>query len=215
MIWYENKAWEVEDYLRHRWPDLKLKGNLDLSELDIESLPPDLKVGGSLDLGGCKSLKSLPSGLEVGRNLILFHCKSLKSLPPDLKVGGKIKGLETITIKTKERVYFLEELKRLTLLETKGDLDLSRNLAGAGYSLPSTVRIGGDFSLAFHVNLSELPMELFVGGNLNLFRCTDLKSLPKKLKVGGDLDIRSCNSLDPNCLIGLRTKVAGKNIRES
>ena len=62
------------------------KGDLDLSNTPITSLPSGLNVGGGLDLNGT-SLTSLPSGLQVGGDLILNNTK-ITSLPSDLKVGG-------------------------------------------------------------------------------------------------------------------------------
>jgi len=69
--------------------DLNIKGDLDLSYLDIASLPEGLKVSGGLDLAGCKQLTSLPEGLKVGGSLYLQYSK-IKSLPEGLEVGGFI-----------------------------------------------------------------------------------------------------------------------------
>ena len=68
--------------------ELIVKGNLDLANLKITSLPEGLEVGAELDLYNCKSLTSLPEGLKVGRNLYLENCTSLTSLPYGLEVGG-------------------------------------------------------------------------------------------------------------------------------
>ena len=62
------------------------KGDLDLRNTLITSLPSGLNVGGGLDLNGT-SLTSLPSGLNVGGYLDLNNTK-ITSLPSDLKVGG-------------------------------------------------------------------------------------------------------------------------------
>jgi len=70
--------------------DLIVKGNLDLANLKITSLPEGLKVVDHLYLGNCKNLKSLPEGLEVGGNLILEACSQLHSLPKGLKVYGTL-----------------------------------------------------------------------------------------------------------------------------
>ena len=51
--------------------ELNIKGDLDLSNSKIKSLPKGLEVGGKLNLCGCISLTSLPEGLNVGGNLDL------------------------------------------------------------------------------------------------------------------------------------------------
>jgi len=63
------------------------KGNLDLSNTPIQSLPPGLEVIGTLDLEDCKNLKSLPPGLKVGSALNL-EGTPIQSLPSGLEVGG-------------------------------------------------------------------------------------------------------------------------------
>jgi hypothetical protein len=62
------------------------KGNLNLRDTLITSLPPGLKVGGYLDLYNTP-ITLLPSGLSVGGYLDLENIK-IASLPLDLKVGG-------------------------------------------------------------------------------------------------------------------------------
>ena len=70
---------------------LKVKGNLLLIDCNnLTSLPKGLKVGGSLDLSGCKNLKYLPIGLKLGGFLHLSNCTSLISLPEGLKVKDLI-----------------------------------------------------------------------------------------------------------------------------
>ena len=64
------------------------KGNLNLSDTPIQSLPPGLKVGGSLILSNT-SIQSLPPGLEVEGALYLTNT-SIQSLSPGLKVGGNL-----------------------------------------------------------------------------------------------------------------------------
>jgi hypothetical protein len=65
------------------------KGNLNLSDTPIQSLPPGFKVGRNLYLKDTP-IQSLPNGLEVVGDLYLEDCKNLKSLPNDLKVGGSL-----------------------------------------------------------------------------------------------------------------------------
>lgn len=62
------------------------KGDLNLNNTPISSLPQGLKVGGDLDLSDSK-ITSLPQGLEVGGGLNLSYTK-ITSLPQDLEVGG-------------------------------------------------------------------------------------------------------------------------------
>jgi len=62
------------------------KGDLDLRNTPLQSLPPGLKVEGDLDLENTP-IQSLPPGLKVGGNLWLLNTP-IQSLPPDLKVGG-------------------------------------------------------------------------------------------------------------------------------
>jgi hypothetical protein len=64
------------------------KGNLNLSDTPIQSLPPGFKVGGSLILSNA-SIQSLPPGLEVKGALYLTNT-SIQSLSPGLKVGGNL-----------------------------------------------------------------------------------------------------------------------------
>lgn len=86
------------------------KGDLDLSETDISSLPDDLKqVDGDLKISrtnisslpdGLKisgyleadysSLASLPDNLKVGEGIFLTGCKEITSLPDNLKVNNTI-----------------------------------------------------------------------------------------------------------------------------
>jgi len=64
------------------------KGNLDLRNTPITSLPNNLKVGGSLYLGSTK-ITTLPNNLTVGENLSLYGTP-ITSLPNNLKVGGDL-----------------------------------------------------------------------------------------------------------------------------
>ena len=69
--------------------ELVVKGNLDLSDTKIRTLPKGFKVGGNLYLTNCKSLTSLPGGLQVGGLLNLVYTK-IRTLPKGLKVGGAL-----------------------------------------------------------------------------------------------------------------------------
>jgi hypothetical protein len=61
-------------------------GNLDLSYTPIQSLPDNLTVEGSLFLDGCENLKTLPNNLTVKGDLGLDGCENLKTLPNNLEI---------------------------------------------------------------------------------------------------------------------------------
>ena len=64
------------------------KGNLDLRNTPITSLPNNLKVEGGLFLGGTK-IAFLPDNLKVGGSLFSSDTK-ITSLPDNLKIGGSL-----------------------------------------------------------------------------------------------------------------------------
>jgi hypothetical protein len=70
--------------------DLHIKGDLDLTYSNIESLPEGLNISGDLNLTFCENISSLPEGLIVRGNLIVEDCSQLYSLPKGLKVGGTL-----------------------------------------------------------------------------------------------------------------------------
>jgi hypothetical protein len=71
-------------------PDgLRVGGDLYLYGTPITSLPAGLRVGGSLDVDDT-SIASLPARLRVG--WFLYLSSTIKSLPSDLQVGGEIYG---------------------------------------------------------------------------------------------------------------------------
>jgi hypothetical protein len=70
-------------------PDgLYIEGYLDLKHSKIKSLPEGLKVDYQLNLQFTE-IKSLPKGLDVGWTLDLYNT-NIKSLPKGLKVGGDL-----------------------------------------------------------------------------------------------------------------------------
>ena len=87
--------------------DLNVKGDLDLSQTQITSLPEGLKVGGDLYLM-FSTISSLPDGLKVGGDLNLYKCVKLASLPEGLKVGGDLD-----TTYTKLKKYTNKELREM------------------------------------------------------------------------------------------------------
>ena len=87
--------------------DLTVGGSLDLSNTKVTSLPNDLKVGGNLHLYNTP-ITTLPNGLTVGGYLHLYNTK-VTSLPNDLTVGGYL-YLEDTPISKK---YSKEEIKKM------------------------------------------------------------------------------------------------------
>ena len=91
------------------------KGDLDLSDTPITSLPDNLKVGGYLDLSGTP-ITSLPDNLKVGGNLDLSGTK-ITSLPDNLEVGGYLDLRDTPISKK----YTNEEIKNI-IIQQGGDI---------------------------------------------------------------------------------------------
>jgi hypothetical protein len=65
--------------------DLIIKGDTDLTDINMGVLPDGLKIQGDLDLTST-DIESLPSGLKVDGALDLKYT-SISELPKDLKVG--------------------------------------------------------------------------------------------------------------------------------
>ena len=65
--------------------DLNVKGNLDLSNTQIKSLPNNLKINGSLSAAD-SPMPELPDNLTVKRHIYISNTP-IKSLPNNLKVG--------------------------------------------------------------------------------------------------------------------------------
>ena len=103
------------------------KGNLDLRNTPITSLPDNLKVEGGLFLGGTKitflpdnlkvvgslfssdtKITFLSDGLKVGRNLYLSNTP-ITSLPDNLQVGGEL-YLDNTPLSEK---YSKEEIRKM------------------------------------------------------------------------------------------------------
>ena len=82
-------------------------GDLWLDNTPISSLPPGLKVGGNLWLYNTQ-INSLPPGLTVGDSLWLSNTP-ISSLPPGLKVGGSL-WLYNIPI---SRKYSEEQIRKM------------------------------------------------------------------------------------------------------
>jgi hypothetical protein len=87
--------------------DLTVGGDLNLYKTKVTSLPNGLTVGGYLDLEKTK-VTSLPNGLTVGGSLYLDGSK-ITTLPNDLTVRGDL-GLSNTPISKK---YSKEEIKKM------------------------------------------------------------------------------------------------------
>ena len=77
--------WKLINNIPLTEEDLNVKGDLDLFDSKIKSLPEGLKVSGTLDLSYSKII-SLPKGMEVGGTLFL-HFSKLTSVPEGLEIG--------------------------------------------------------------------------------------------------------------------------------
>ena len=83
------------------------KGDLDLTNTPITSLPDNLQVGGDLYLYNTK-ITSLPNNLQVGGFLNLSNTP-ITSLPDNLQVGGDL-DLENTPLSKK---YTEEQIKQM------------------------------------------------------------------------------------------------------
>jgi hypothetical protein len=94
-------------------PDnLNMGGDLNLANTPITSLPDNLNMGGDLNLYNTK-ITSLPDNLSVGGNLYLENTK-ITSLPDNLNVGGGLYLGNTPLSKK----YTKEQIKQM--IEDKG-----------------------------------------------------------------------------------------------
>jgi hypothetical protein len=82
--------WEtLQKFLKKRgYPPYSINGNLDLTEIDIESLGNLMSVGGDLDLEGT-NIESLGNLMSVGGHLDLFNT-NIKSLGNLMSVAGSL-----------------------------------------------------------------------------------------------------------------------------
>jgi ribosomal protein S20 len=146
------------------------KGDLDLRNTPITSLPDNLKqVGGYLDLSNTP-ITSLPDNLKhVGGYLDLYNTPITK-LPDNLTVGGWLDLNNTPITSLPDN------------LTVGGDLNLNYTSIT---TLPDNLNVGGNLDL-YNTKITSLPDNLTVGGDLNLNN-TPITKLPDNLTVGGDL----------------------------
>lgn len=105
-------------------PNLIVRGDLDLRDIDIERLPNNLIVIGNLIAG--ESLVALPTRLKVGGDLQLT-ASLLERLPDCLQVGGDLD------------VSFSKVLDIPSSVRVNGDLIVT----GSGSRAPAGMHIGG------------------------------------------------------------------------
>jgi len=181
------------------------KGDLNLSDSKITSLPNNLKAGRSLNLRNTP-ITSLPNNLEVGGDLDLRNTP-ITSLSDDLKVGGSL-YLQSTKITSLPnnlkagRSLYLNDSKITSL---PNNLTVRRNLSLSDTkitSLPNNLKVGGILDLS-NTPITSLPDNLKVGGYLDLSN-TPITSLPDNLKVGGDLYLSNTpiTSLPNNLKVG-------------
>ena len=89
--------------------ELNFKGDLNLDNSNVTSLPEGLQVDGSLSLNNCYNLTSLPKNLDVTGNLDLLGTTKLTSLPEGLAVWGFIQ----IKDSTLARRYTNDDLREM------------------------------------------------------------------------------------------------------
>ena len=100
--------------------DLNVKGDLDLNDTPIQSLPNGLEVEGDLWLISSQ-IQSLPDNLRVGGYLYLSYTP-IQSLPNGLKVGGDLLLINTPLSK---KYTTEEQLKaKYPNIKVKGDIYL-------------------------------------------------------------------------------------------
>lgn len=176
-------------------PDnLKVKGKLDLSQIETPfRLPAGLKTH-SLNLEGSTGLEDLPSGLncfylnlsrtkltqlpsdlKVEYMLDLDGCSSLETLPTNLKVGSLVlRDCVSLTALPEGlQVYFLDltGCSQLESLPQRGSLTFGRLIARGCR------------------RLRELPSWVDDLSQLDLSGCESLSELPPKLRVASWIDI--------------------------
>jgi hypothetical protein len=143
-------------------PDnLKVEGKLDLFRAQITSFPNNLKVGGDLDLNSAK-ITSLPDNLKVGGTLYLSNTK-ITSLPDNLEVGDSL-------------ILFKAQITSLPdNLKVRGSLDLFNTQIT---SLPDNLEVGGSLVLN-NTQITSLPTDL-AANSVHIAQTPFLESLFKK-----------------------------------
>jgi hypothetical protein len=126
------------------------RGDLDLADSEITSLPAGLTVGGNLTLRYTK-ITSLPAGLTVGGNLNIKGSE-ITSLSADLTVGGyfELGGTEITSLPAG--------------LKVGGSLYLDYTEIT---SLPAGLTVGGTLNIDY-TKITSFPPDLDVGGTISI-----------------------------------------------
>ena len=161
---------EFKTLLIHQYPipfHVIVKGDLNLSTMNIQSLPDTLEVEGSLIVADCKYLKSLPRRLKVKENLIAYRCYNLEQWPQVIEVGGHV-NLAGCSL-----------LKRLSdNLRIRRSLDLTCCFA---LELPRRLHVHGRLYLNHQPALSSLPNDLQVDQLIFIGGCPKLHTVSPRL----------------------------------
>ena len=177
--------------------DLKVRGDLNINDSPVTSLPDGLTVEGNLNLND-SSITSLPDGLKVGGSLHLRNTP-ITSLPNDLKVGGdlELRGSQITSLPDGLKVGgslnlgFIKITSLPDNLIVGGILDLRNSKIT---SLPDGLRVGRNLYID-DTEITSLPDDLKVGDSL-LMRATKITTLPDGLRVGGAIVIYTGQKLE-------------------
>jgi len=182
----------LEDYPHESLPPelVHVKGELNLIDAKIKSLPDGFKVDGDLSLHG-SSIEALPKGLEVGRDLHLDDT-GISFLPDDLKVGGSLtlaatpnltqlpQRMDVASLPVGSRSVFNTESPSVFRYELRlGDSEIK--------TLPENFHVTGNLDLSGS-HIEDLPEGLRVDGDLYIrYSNVDLDRLPSRMSVAGDM----------------------------
>lgn len=162
----------------------------DIAKDVAEAIPEGLQINGELNLSGIQ-MKSLPAGIKVEGNVFIGGGSVIESLPPDLQVGGtlSIAGSSIVGIppgfSTNGNVYIMSD-KMTSLppsLKVGGEL-IIRNCPVP--EIPAGLQVGKSIAIKQSPEFKKLPNDLTVNGNLRL-EGTGLRTLPSNLTVKGYL----------------------------
>jgi len=170
-------GWQEEKYERnllrfvknlHRLPENQrvVKGDVEIDQPGIVTLPQGLKIEGILYIGRKSTVTSLPRNLKV-HTLSIESTNNLESLPQGLQI---------------EKDLYINNASISSLpqdIKVDGNVTLYTDIS----SLPSNLRIGGSL-LIDSEKLRSLPQGLKIGKNLVLSVSTPIVSLPDDLQVG-------------------------------
>jgi hypothetical protein len=194
---------EVPNYKLKGADGFKIKGNLDLTELDLVDIEKILNevivVDGNLDLRKSK-IKTLGRLEKVSGYVDLSGCKELTDLG-NLKYVNDYLGLDETKIKTLGNLEYvgktlyidgvrIEDLSKLKYVGGNINLWLRQTLK----SLGDLEEVGGYFNIS-ETNIESLGELKKVGEYLDL-TATKIKTLGNLEYVGKDLYIAHCKELD-------------------